>query len=107
MPVRSDDRDTKQAFNIMRVIVIISILVFDIYAAFFKPVCGIDAEFMSCQVTGSVGDVCGFILLHAGILAMTGWIKPLNDMVTSVGSKSGAWPIIALVVGGALLILFA
>lgn len=86
MPVREDNRDENIIYAIVRVIFLIIAIVFIAYVWFFKPECGIDKEFLACNVTGSVGDILGSILFIGALVYGSGIIKGVRQLMAPPGS---------------------
>ena len=88
MPVRSDDKDEKILYIVMRIIVGLVAAFYVAYAVFFKQPCDIDGQYLSCRVTGTLWDWIGSILFVGGCLSLSGvlnWVyKPKTNVVWGI-----------------------
>lgn len=76
------------------------------YAVFFKGECGIDKEFLSCDITGTAGDWFGGILFALASLFVSGVVKGLTGL--SSPPKTNTWGFLTFIawVAGALIAVF-
>lgn len=87
MPVRSDDKDEKILYLVMRVIVGLVAAAYVLYAVFLKQPCDIDKQYLSCRITGSIADWVGSILFVGACLSLSGilnWVYKVKGNVASV-----------------------
>lgn len=107
MPVRSDNRDENILYAIVRVFFLILAVVVIYYVWIYKPVCGIDKEFLACSVTGSAGDYIGTVLFVCSLVYGSGIIKGVRQLMAPPGSGILQWIFAGLAIAGIALILLA
>lgn len=84
---RGLEKDEKIAWVVVRVILAAFAIAFLLYGLFFHQPCGIDSEFLSCQLTGTIADYIGVILLGGGLFIMSGLYKKAEDLTNPIGSN--------------------
>lgn len=87
MPVRSDDKDERLAYLVMRIIVGLVAVFYIAYATIFKQPCDIDKQYLSCRITGTVADWIGSILFVGACLSLSGvlnWVYKVKGNVAAI-----------------------
>lgn len=103
MPV--NNKDEGFVYAVVRIIFLLIAIVFIAYVWFFKPECGVDKEFLACNITGSVGDVVGSIFFIAALIYGSGIIKGVRQLMAPPGSGILQWVFGGLAIVGILLII--
>jgi hypothetical protein len=90
---------------VVKGIIAVIVVIFSIMAFSNQP-CDIDAVYLSCRVTGSVGDVIGFILFYGFAAVIGGFLNPVLKLLGLEYTKGSAVNIAAGVAGvlGVILI---
>lgn len=67
----------KKTWLIVRIIVAAIVVLFTVFAFSNQP-CDLDAVYLSCRVTGSFGDILGFIMFYGFAAYVGGFLKLLG-----------------------------
>jgi hypothetical protein len=97
---------TEKRLSLLVKLVTVGIAVLMTVMAFSNQPCDIDAVYLSCRVTGSVGDVIGFILFYGFAAVIGGFLNPVLKLLGLEYTKGSAVNIAAGVAGvlGVILI---
>ena len=81
------EKDEKITWVIVRIVLAIIAVAFLVYGLFVHQPCGIDGEFLSCRLTGTVADYIGVFLFGGGMFIMSGIYKGAEDLTNPIGSN--------------------
>ncbi len=107
MPVRSDDKDERFVYAIMRGILLLVAVAYVVFLFNKQPCNSIDKEFLSCNVTGSWGDWVGSIIFIGGLVWLSGIFKGLRGLSDSPKFNSMNWVFFVVMAAGIGLVLIA
>jgi len=97
------EKDEKIAWVIVRIILAIVGVSFLVYGLFVHQPCGIDAEFLSCRLTGTIFDIIGVTLFGGGMVVMSGVYKKSEYLTNPIGSSLFNNILFVAMVAGVLL----
>lgn len=97
------EKDEKIAWVIVRIILAIVGVSFLVYGLFVHQPCGIDAEFLSCRLTGTIFDIIGVTLFGGGMVVMSGVYKKAEYLTNPIGSSLFNNILFVAMVAGVLL----
>ncbi len=83
----SDKKQEAIGFFIGRLFFLIIAVLFLLYGLFLKQPCDIDAVFLSCRLTGTVGDWIGGAMFFSGLVWLSGIVKGVRNLYNPPGSS--------------------
>lgn len=84
---RGLEKDEKILWVVVRIVLAIIAVAFLVYGLFAHNECGIDEEFLSCRLNGTVFDYIGVLLFGGGLFIMSGLYKKAEDLTNPIGSN--------------------
>lgn len=103
---RGLENDEKVLWVVVRIVLAIVAAAFLVYGLFVHQECGIDEEFLSCRLSGSIFDYIGVLLFGGGLFIMSGVYKKAEDLTNPIGSNLFNNLLFAAMVGGWALFWF-
>lgn len=103
---RGLEKDEKIAWVVVRIIMAICSTAFLVYGLFVHNECGIDEEFLSCKLSGTLYDYIGVVLFGGGVFIMSGIWKESEYLTNPIGSNLFNNLLFAAMVGGWALFWF-
>ena len=79
----------KNAWIVVRLILLLIAFLFVLYGLFLKQPCDLDAVFLSCRLTGTWGDFLGGALFLTGLVTMSGIVKGFDNLSNPPNTSLG------------------
>jgi hypothetical protein len=85
--IGKDKRADARGYLIARCACLVIASIFLLYAIVLKQPCDLDAQFLSCRLTGSVFDYIGSAMFLFGLVVLSGIIKGVRNLYSPPGSS--------------------
>lgn len=95
--------DEKSAWIVVRLILLAVAILFVVYVIFLKQPCDLDAVFLSCRLTGTIGDWLGGMMFFFGLVFMSGIVKGLTGLYNPPQTTKWNWIMFAVMIAGAVI----
>jgi len=102
-PFIDGGKDEKTMWIIVRSVLALIALLFVIYGFFIKQPCDVDAVFLSCRLTGTIGDWIGGALFFGGMIFLSGLHKGLKNLYNPPNTSMWNWIVFVATALGIIL----